>query len=92
MPSSLVETLETLEAPWVGRTKRPPPDSLVLSVIALLGQRNEEWLRTFLALPHRLPSHDTPPTSGGRPPGTRTTCAGQSASSPNPFGCNRLGP
>ena len=28
-------------------------------VIALFGQFNEEWLRTFLALPNRIPSHDT---------------------------------
>ena len=28
--------------------------------IALFGRLNEEWLRTFLALPHGIPSHDTP--------------------------------
>ena len=27
--------------------------------IALFGELNEEWLRTFLALPHGIPSHDT---------------------------------
>ena len=32
-------------------------DSFV--AIALFGQRHEEWLRTFLALPHGIPSHDT---------------------------------
>ncbi len=31
-------------------------DSFV--VIALFGQLNEAWLRTFLALPHGIPSHD----------------------------------
>ena len=72
MPSSLVETLDTLEDPRVDRTKRHPlTDILVLSVlavicgadsfvvIALFGQLNEDWLRTFLALPHGIPSHDT---------------------------------
>ena len=56
----------------VDRTKlHPLTDILVLSVltvirgtdsfvaIALFGQLNEEWLRTFLALPHGIPSHDT---------------------------------
>ena len=28
--------------------------------IALFGRLNEEWLRTFPALPHGIPSHDTP--------------------------------
>ena len=63
---------DTLEDPRVDRTKRHPlTDILVLSVlvaicgadsfvaIALFGQLNEEWLRTFLALPHGIPSHDT---------------------------------
>ena len=27
--------------------------------IALFGRLNEEWLRTFLELPHGIPSHDT---------------------------------
>ena len=72
MPSSLVEMLDTQEDPRVDRTKRHPlTDILVLSVlavicgadrfvaIALLGQLNEAWLRTFLELPHGIPSHDT---------------------------------
>ena len=72
MPSSLVETLDTLEDPRVDRTKlHPLTDILVLSVlavvcgadscvaIALFGQLHEAWLRTFLALPHGIPSHDT---------------------------------
>ena len=67
MPSSLVETLDSLEDPRVDRTRlHPLTDILVLSVlavicgaIALFGQLNEEWLRTFLALPHGIPSHDT---------------------------------
>ena len=72
MPPSLVETMGTLEDPRVDRTKlHPLTDILVLSVlavicgadsfvaIALFGQLNEEWLRTFLELPHGIPSHDT---------------------------------
>ena len=72
MPSSLVETMGTLEAPRVDQTKlHPLTDILTLSVlaviygtdsfvvIALFGQLNEEWLRTFLKLPHGIPSHDT---------------------------------
>ena len=72
MPPSLVETLGTLEAPRVDRTKlHPLTDILTLSVlavicgadsfvaIALFGQLHEEWLRTFLKLPHGIPSHDT---------------------------------
>ena len=71
-PSSLVETLDSLEDPRVDRTRLPPlTDILVLSVlavicgadsfvaIALFGQLNEAWLRTFLELPHGIPSHDT---------------------------------
>ncbi len=72
MPSSLVETLDSLEDPRVDRTRlHPLTDILVLSVlavicgadsfvaIALFGQLNEAWLRTFLELPHGIPSYDT---------------------------------
>ncbi len=72
MSPSLVETMEALEDPRVDRTKlHPLTDILVLSVlavicgadsfvaIALFGRLNEEWLRTFLKLPHGIPSHDT---------------------------------
>lgn len=72
MPASLVEILDALEDPRVDRTKlHPLTDILVLSVlavicgadsfvaIALFGQLNEAWLRTFLELPHGIPSHDT---------------------------------
>ena len=75
MPSSLVEILDALDAlddPRGDRTKlHPLTDILVLSVlavlcgtdsfvaIALFGQLNEEWLRTFLELPHGIPSHNT---------------------------------
>ncbi len=72
MSPSLVETMGTLEDFRIDRTKlHPLTDILVLSVlavicgadsfvaIALFGRLNEEWLRTFLALPHGIPSHDT---------------------------------
>ena len=72
VPSSLVKILDTLEDPWVDRIQlHPLTDILVLSVlavicgadifvaIALFGQLHEEWLRTFLDLPHGIPSHDT---------------------------------
>ena len=72
MPPSLVETMGTLEDFRVDRTKlHPLTDILVLSVlavicgadsfvaIALFDRLNEEWLRTFLALPNGIPSHDT---------------------------------
>ena len=72
MPQPLIETLDTLEDPRVDRTKlHNLTDILVLSVlavicgadsfvaIALFGQLNEAWLRTFLELPHGIPSHDT---------------------------------
>ena len=72
MPSSWVEILGTLEDPRVDRTRlHPLTDILVLSVpavicgansfvaIALFGRIHEEWLRTFLELPHGIPSHDT---------------------------------
>ena len=72
MLSSLVETLDTQEDPRVDRTQlHHLTDILVLSVlavicgadsfvaIALFGQLNEAWLRTFLELPHGIPSHDT---------------------------------
>ncbi len=72
MPPPLIETLDTLEDPRVDRTKlHHVTDILVLSVlavicgadsfvaIALFGQLNEAWLRTFLELPHGIPSHDT---------------------------------
>jgi len=72
MPQPLIETLDSLEDPRVDRTRlHNLTDILVLSVlavicgadsfvaIALFGQLNEAWLRTFLALPHGIPSHDT---------------------------------
>ena len=72
MPPPLIEILDTLEDPRGDRTKlHNLTDILVLSVlavicgadsfvaIALFGQLNEAWLRTFLELPHGIPSHDT---------------------------------
>ena len=72
MPPSLVEVMDTLEDFRVDRTRlHPLTDILTLSVlavicgadsfvtIALFGRLNQEWLRTFLALPNGIPSHDT---------------------------------
>ena len=33
--------------------------TLEVTALATFGQAREEWLRTFLALPHGIPSHDT---------------------------------
>ena len=65
MPSSLVETLDTLKDPRGDRTKlHKLTDILVLAVIcgadsfvaiALFSQLNEAWLRTFLRAAPRDP-------------------------------------
>ena len=65
------ETLAKLDDPRVARTKlHKLSDIMVITVLAvicgadnfvasaLLGQRHEAWLRTFLELPHGLPSLD----------------------------------
>ena len=76
---SLVETMGTMEDFRVDRTRlHPLTDILVLAVIcgadsfvviALFGRLNEEWLRTFLALPNGIPSHAT--RDGSSPGWTR---------------------
>ncbi len=70
--SALVTCLEQVEEPRIDRAQRPAwRDILVLGVRATIcgadhlvaiedfGQANEAWLRTFLALPHGIPAHDT---------------------------------
>jgi predicted transposase YbfD/YdcC len=70
--SSLIEHFQDLADPRVDRTKdHALLDILVIAVCSLLcggegfndmedfGQAKEAWLRTFLALPHGIPSHDT---------------------------------
>ena len=70
--ASIVEHFQTLEDPRIERTKKHPLlDILVIAVCTLLtggegfqdmelfGKSKQAWLRTFLALPHGIPSHDT---------------------------------
>ena len=70
--SSLFEQLATINDPRIERTKRHKLiDILVIAVLATIcaaesypdieefGIDKEEWLRTFLELPHGIPSHDT---------------------------------
>ena len=69
---SLIEHLSTIVDPRVNRTKdHELIDILVIAICALLcraesfndmedfGKAKFEWLKTFLALPHGIPSHDT---------------------------------
>ena len=70
--ASIVEHFQTLEDPRIERTKKHNLlDILVIAVCTLLtggegfqdmelfGKSKLVWLRTFLALPHGIPSHDT---------------------------------
>jgi DDE_Tnp_1-associated len=70
--ASIAEHCQTLEDPRIERTKQHPLlDILVIAVCTLLtgregfqdmelfGKSKHAWLRTFLALPHGIPSHDT---------------------------------
>jgi predicted transposase YbfD/YdcC len=69
---SVVEHFAALEDPRVERTKLHPLVSILVIAlcavicgaeswdeIALFGQAKEEWLSSFLDLPHGIPSHDT---------------------------------
>jgi predicted transposase YbfD/YdcC len=70
--ASIVEHFQTLEDPRIERTKKHKLlDILVIAVCPLLtggegfqdmelfGKSKLQWLRTILALPHGIPSHDT---------------------------------
>ena len=70
--ASIVAHFQTLEDPRLERTKKHNLlDILVIAVCTLLtggegfqdmelfGKSKHAWLRTFLALPHGIPSHDT---------------------------------
>ena len=70
--SPLVSCLQQLEGPRIERAKRHAwRDLLVLCVLATMcgadsmvaleecGKAQQKWLRTLLALPHGIPSHDT---------------------------------
>jgi predicted transposase YbfD/YdcC len=69
---SLVEHFAALEDPRVERTKLHPLVSILVIAlcavicgaeswdeIALFGKAKEAWLKSFLDLPHGIPSHDT---------------------------------
>ena len=68
----IVEHFQTLEDPRIERTKKHNLlDILVIALCTLLtggegfqdmelfGKSKRQWLQTFLALPHGIPSHDT---------------------------------
>jgi predicted transposase YbfD/YdcC len=70
--ASMVEHFQTLEDPRIARTKKHLLlDILIIAVCTLLtggegfqdmelfGKSKRQWLQTFLALPHGIPSHDT---------------------------------
>jgi predicted transposase YbfD/YdcC len=70
--ASIVEHFQTLEDPRLERTKKHLLlDILIIAVCTLLtggegfqdmelfGKSKRQWLQTFLALPHGIPSHDT---------------------------------
>jgi predicted transposase YbfD/YdcC len=68
----IIEHFETVKDPRVGNAKRHMLlDIIVIAILAvicgangwseveLFGKSKEKWLRTFLELPHGIPSHDT---------------------------------
>lgn len=70
--ASIVEYFASIEDPRIERSRLHPLDSvLVLTLCAVVcgaesfvaiehfGRSRESWLRTFLDLPHGIPSHDT---------------------------------
>src|SRR5215467_4197561 len=70
--ASIVEHFQALEDPRIARTKKHPLLALLLIAVctlltggegfqdmALFGKSKRQWLQTFLALPHGIPSHDT---------------------------------
>ena len=69
---SILPFLENISDPRVDRTKKHLlSDILAITICAVIcgaegwedieiyGEANEQWLRTFLELPHGIPSHDT---------------------------------
>ena len=70
--ASIMDYFETLEDPRIDRCKRRQLlDIIAIAICAvscgadswvhieLFGKSKEEWFRTFLELPHGIPSHDT---------------------------------
>ncbi|MSP71150.1 MAG: ISAs1 family transposase [Myxococcales bacterium] len=68
----ITSCFEDMPDPRVERTRlHPLPDIILLTLVGMLagaddwvhielfGQANEAWLKTFLELPHGIPSHDT---------------------------------
>ncbi len=71
-PVTLVEHFAALDDPRVERTRLHPLLSIIaIAICAVIygaeswddieqfGEAKEEWLATFLDLPHGIPSHDT---------------------------------
>ena len=71
--ASIMDSFEALEDPRIDRCKRHQLlDIIVIAICAticgadswvhmeMFGRSKEEWLKTFLELPHGIPSHDTP--------------------------------
>lgn len=71
-PQSLIEHFSSITDPRIERCKRHKLiDILIIAICAsicgadgweeieLFGQAKEEWFKTFLELPHGIPSHDT---------------------------------
>src|SRR5499427_9622802 len=70
--ASIVTHFRTLEDPRIARTKKHLLLDILLSAVCTLltggegfqdmelyGKSKRQWLQTFLALPHGIPSHDT---------------------------------
>lgn len=70
--STIIEHFDTLEDPRIERTKlHPLIDIITLTICAVIcgaegpvdieqyGREKSDWLKTFLALPNGIPSHDT---------------------------------
>ena len=70
--ASIMEYFQTLKDPRIDRSKRHKLlDSIAIAICAvicgadpwvyieLFGKSKEGWFRTFLELPHGIPSHDT---------------------------------
>lgn len=71
LQKSVLQHFQTLEDPRVGETKHSLMAIIAIAILAVLsgadgfvgietyGKAKKDWLETFLALPHGIPSHDT---------------------------------
>ena len=65
--ASIMDYFETLEDPRIDRCKRDAGIAIAIcavicgadSWVYIFGKSKLEWFRTFLELPHGIPSHDT---------------------------------